>query len=70
MPEDYQDKLEVFQDKDKLKSQAKELVTKHFSQHQDKLQAAHQKLVTFKKKYSSIQSTKDMSTAGFSRQML
>ncbi len=62
-PEDYRGKLEGYQDKDKIKSQAKELVNKHFSQHQDKLQAAQQKLATFKKKYSSIQSTKDMSTA-------
>jgi len=63
MPEDYQGKLEGYQDKDKIKSQVKEMITKHFSQHQDKLQAAQQKLATFKKKYSSIQSTKDMSTA-------
>jgi len=62
-PEEYRGKLESYQDKDKIKSSAKELVTKHFSQHQDKLQAAQQKLATFKKKYSSIQSTKDMSTA-------
>jgi len=62
-PEDYRGKLEGYQDKGKFKSKAKELVTKHFSQHQDKLQAAQQKLATFKKKYSSIQSTKDMSTA-------
>lgn len=61
-PAEYNQKLN-FQDKDKFKSKAKELVTKHFSQHQDKLQAAQQKLATFKKKYSSIQSTKDMSTA-------
>jgi len=60
-PEEYNQKPGSFQDK--FKSQAKELVTRHFSQHQDKLQAAQQKLATFKKKYSSIQTTKDMSTA-------
>jgi len=62
-PDDYRGKIEGYQDKDKIKSQAKELVNKHFSEHPEKLQAAQQKLATFKKKYSSIQSTKDMSTA-------
>jgi len=62
-PSQYQEQLKGYQDKDKIKSQAKELVTKHFAEHQDNLQAAQQKLATFKKKYSSIQSTKDMSTA-------
>ena len=63
LPKDQQDQLKTYQDPDKVKSQAQELVNEHFSQHQDKLQAAQQKLATFKKKYSSIQTTKDMSTA-------
>ena len=63
LPKENQDQLKSYQDPDKLKSRTKELVNKHFSQHQDKLQAAQQKLATFKKKYSSIQTTKDMSTA-------
>ena len=67
MPNEYKEKYGKYQDKEFLKQQAlakaKELGTKHFADHQDKLQAAQQTLAKYKKKYSAIQSTKDMSTA-------
>ena len=63
IPEEQEEQFKSYQDMKKIKRQAEELGNKHFSEQQDKLRSAQQKLASFKKKYSSVQTTKDMSTA-------
>lgn len=57
---EYQDEEHV---KMKALEQAKKLGSSKLSKNQNKIQFAQKQLAAYKKKYSSIQSTKDMSTA-------
>ena len=63
-PEEYKAKMEKYQDKDfvkqEMKRKAMQLGTDHFANHQDKLKSAQQQLSKYKKKYHSLQSTKDI----------
>ena len=62
--EHYKQQLEQYQDeeylKEEIKNKAKLVATDHFAAHQDKIQSAQEQLAKYKKKYSSVQSIKDL----------
>ena len=62
--EQYKQQLEQYQDeayiREQIKNKAKLVATDHFAEHQDKIQSAQEQLAKYKKKYSSVQSIKDL----------
>ena len=62
--EQYKQQLEQYQDeeylKEEIKNKAKLVATDHFAEHQDKIQGAQEQLAKYKRKYSSVQSIKDL----------
>lgn len=62
--EAYKEEIEQYQDKEYLqqqaKAKAKEAAVEHFAEHQDKLTAAQEKLAVYKRKYTSLNSIKDI----------